>query len=67
MMGGVKRSKQTLNAKEAPCLPRKLAMREGDHLQPFGRLRVTYSVGCQCTPFIICSLDFLLTFSTRKK
>jgi hypothetical protein len=82
-MGGVKRSKQTLNAKEAPCLPRKLAMRGGDHLQALRQApprlcsglaarkltmfardftalsRVTYSVGCKCAPFIMCSLDFL--------
>jgi hypothetical protein len=31
MMGGVKRRKKPLNAKEAPSL-------RGDHLQPFGRL-----------------------------
>jgi hypothetical protein len=30
-MGGQERRKQALNAEEAPCLPRKLAMRGGDH------------------------------------
>jgi hypothetical protein len=59
MMAGVKRSKPPLNAKEAPSLPRKLAMRGGDHRR--------HSAGCKCAPFIIYSLDFLLTFSSRKK
>jgi hypothetical protein len=59
MMEGVKRRKPPLNAKEAPCLPRKLAMRGGD--------RRRHSADCKCAPFIICSLDFLLTFSSRKK
>jgi hypothetical protein len=52
MMGGVKRRKKPLNAKEAPSL-------RGDHRR--------HSADGKCAPFIICSLDFLLTFSSRKK
>jgi len=59
MMEGVKRRKPPLNAKEAQRLPRKLAMRGGD--------RRRHSADCKCAPFIICSLDFSLTFSSRKK
>jgi len=52
MMGGVERRKKPLNAKEAPSL-------RGDHRR--------HSADGKCAPFIICSLDFLLTFSSRKK